>query len=165
MDSRAKVAGHSLHQMLIVFPLGLLATAAVFDVIHLATGSPRWAEVSYWMIVAGLVGGVVAAPPGVIDWAAIPRGTRAKAVGALHGLGNLVVLGLFGASWYLRRETPTAPDAAALALSFGGVALSVVTAWLGGELVARLGVGVDDGAHLNSPNSLSSRPASEGRGA
>jgi uncharacterized membrane protein len=149
--------------MLIVFPLGLLATAVVFDVVHLATGSPRWAEVSYWMIVSGLVGGLVAAPPGVIDWAAIPSGTRAKAVGTLHGLGNLVVLGLFGASWYLRRENPIAPDSVALALAFAGVALAVVTAWLGGELVARLGVGVDDGAHLNSPNSLSSRPASEGR--
>jgi uncharacterized membrane protein len=162
MRSRAKVAGHSLHQMLIVFPLGLLATAVVFDAIHLATGTARWAEVSYWMIVSGLVGGLVAAPPGIIDWAAIPRGTRAKAVGTMHGLGNVVVLALFGASWYLRRENPTAPGTAALALSFGGVALAVVTAWLGGELVARLGVGVDDGAHLNSPNSLSSRPASEG---
>lgn len=163
MDSRAKVAGHSLHQMLIVFPLGLLATAVVFDVVHLATGTPRWAEVSYWMIVAGLVGGAVAAPPGVIDWAAIPSGTRAKAVGTLHGLGNVVVLGLFGASLYFRWENPTAPDVTAVGLSFGGVVLAVVTAWLGGELVARLGVGVDDGAHLNSPNSLSSRPASDGR--
>jgi len=29
------------------------------------------------------------------------------------------------------------------------------------ELVDRLGVGVDDGAHLDAPNSLSGRPASE----
>ena len=102
MESRVKVFGHSLHQMLIVFPLGLLATAVVFDVIHLASGAPRWAGVSYWLIVAGVVGGVAAAPAGLIDWLAIPRGTRAKAVGMWHGLGNVVVLVLFAASGYLR---------------------------------------------------------------
>ncbi len=40
--------------------------------------------------------------------------------------------------------------------------LGAVTGWLGGELVDRLGVGVDDGAHLNSPSSLTGRPAHEG---
>jgi uncharacterized membrane protein len=166
MKSHAKVMGHSLHQMLIVFPLGLLATAVVFDVIHLATGNPRWADVSFWMIAAGLVGGLIAAPPGLIDWLAIPKGTRAKAVGLWHGGGNLVVIALFAVSWFLRRENPGAPSTAALALSFAGVGLALVTAWLGGELVARLGVGVDDGAHLNAPSSLTDRPASaasEGR--
>jgi len=47
----------------------------------------------------------------------------------------------------------------ALILSFAGVVLALVTGWLGGELVDRLGVGVDDGAHLNAPNSLSGKPA------
>ena len=32
--------------------------------------------------------------------------------------------------------------------------LAGVTAWLGGELVDRLGVGVDDGANVNAPSSL-----------
>jgi uncharacterized membrane protein len=162
MESRAKVMGHSLHQMLIVFPLGLLGTAVVFDLIHLGTGHPRWAEVSFWMIAAGVVGGLVAAPPGLIDWLAIPSGTRAKAVGAWHAIGNVIVLGAFAASWFLRREDPGAPGTAALALSIGGLVLSLVTAWLGGELVSRLGVGVYPGAHLNSPSSLSDRPASAG---
>jgi hypothetical protein len=43
-------------------------------------------------------------------------------------------------------------------LSFAGVLLALGTGWLGGELVARLGVGVDDGAHLDAPSSLSQRP-------
>lgn len=51
------------------------------------------------------------------------------------------------------------PTTTALALSFGGVGLSLITARFGGQLVARLSVGVDDGAHLNSPSSLSGRPA------
>ena len=166
MDSRVKVLGHSLHQMLIVFPLGLLATAAVFDAIYLGSGRVTWAAVSYWMVAAGLIGGLLAAPPGLIDYLAIPSGTRAKLVGAWHGGGNLLMMALFAVSWYLRWDNNQVPTTLALVLSYGGVATALVTAWLGGELVDRLGVAVDDGAHLNAPSSLSDRPASarsEGR--
>lgn len=117
--------------------------------------------VSYWMIVAGIVGGVVAAPFGLIDYVAIPSGTRAKSVGLIHGLGNVFVLLLFAASGWLRYGAVNPgngnmhlPSTLALVLSFSGFVIAGVTGWLGGELVARLGVGVDDGAHLNAPNSM-----------
>ena len=161
MESRFKLLGHPLHQMLIVFPLGLLVTSVAFDIVHFVTGNPRWADISFWMIAAGLIGGVLAAVPGVVDWAAIPSGTRAKAIGTWHGLGNVGVLTLFGVSLYLRSGDPSAPPGVALLLSACGVLLGAATAWLGGELVDRLGVGVDPGAHLNSPSALSGRPASE----
>ena len=166
MESRAKALGHPIHQMLIPFPFGLLATAVIFDIIYLIWGNPTIATVAYWMIIAGIIGGFIAAPFGTIDWLAIPKGTRARRVGALHGLGNVVVLLLFMGSWWLRYGASSAPSAyapstLALVLSFTGFALAGVTGWLGGELVDRLGVGVDDGAHLNAPNSLTSRPAVE----
>jgi uncharacterized membrane protein len=107
MESRAKVFGHPVHQMFIVFPLGLLATAVIFDIIYLVTNHASLSAGAYWMLVAGIVGGLVAAPFGVIDWLAIPHGTRAKSVGGLHGGGNVVVLLLFAVSWYLRGgQTP-----------------------------------------------------------
>ena len=166
MESRAKALGHPIHQMLIPFPFGLLATAVIFDIVYLVWGSPAMATVAYWMIAAGIIGGLVAAPFGLIDWLAIPQGTRAKSVGLTHGVGNVVVLLLFIGSWWLRRDAGAAPVAyapstLALVLSFAGFALAGLTGWLGGELVDRHTVGVDDGAHLNSPSSLSGRPASE----
>ncbi len=91
MESRAKIFGHAIHPILIVFPLGLLATGVVFDVVYLIWGNPQMATVAYWMIAAGIIGGFLAAPFGWIDWFAIPTGTRAKSVGLLHGLGNVVV--------------------------------------------------------------------------
>jgi len=111
------------------------------------------------MIAVGVVGGLVAALFGLIDWLAIPRGTRAWRIGLLHGLGNVIVVAAFVASWILRQRAAEVPSRLALALAFGGLALAVFTAWLGGELVDRLGVGVDDGANLDAPNSLSHRPA------
>jgi len=59
-------------------------------------------------------------------------GTRAKRIGLLHGIGNAEVLLLF----------------------VGSAGLALLTAWLGGELVERLGVGVDTRQRLNAPSSL-----------
>ncbi len=46
-----------------------------------------------------------------------------------------------------------------IVLQIIGIALLGVTGWLGGELVDRHGIGVDPGANVNSPSSLSGKPA------
>lgn len=161
MESRAKLFGHPIHQMLIVFPLGLLATSFVFDLVYLATGNGRYGDISFWMIASGLIGGLIAGIFGLVDWVAIPSGTRAKRIGAFHGIGNALVTGLFIVSWLLRYDVPALPGVAPIVLSGLAVMLALVTGWLGGELVDRLAVGVDDGAHLDSPSSLSDRSARE----
>jgi len=154
MESRVKFLGHPVHPMLIPFPIGLLATAFVFDVIYLVSESPRWADVAFWMMTAGIVGGLAAAVFGAMDWWAIPRHTRAYRVGLLHGAGNVAVVILFAVSWWLRYDAPLTPPGAAIVLDGLGVAAMLVTGWLGGELVDRLGVGVDEGANLDAPSSL-----------
>ena len=156
MESRAKMFGHAIHPMLIVFPLGLLATAVAFDILYLITDRTGFSVAAAYAIAAGVIGGLVAAVFGLVDWLAIPSGTRAKQVGTLHGVGNVVVVGLFAASWLLRAGGDRwEPGVAALICSFVGVALALFTGWLGGELVERLGVGVHDQAGINAPSSLS----------
>src|SRR5438477_5427760 len=157
MESRAKAFGHAIHPMLIVFPLGLLATAVVFDILWLITHRAGFPVAASYAIAAGVIGGLLAAVFGLIDWLAIPTGTRAKQVGLLHGGGNVVVVVLFAISWVLRGAASNGwrPSVLALVCSFAGVILAGVTGWLGGELVERLRVGVDDGADLNAPSSLS----------
>lgn len=140
--------------MLIVFPLGLLVTSVVFDGLALFTRKSDHANTAHKLIGAGLIGGVLAAASGLVDYAAIPSGTRAKRIGFWHGSGNAVLLALFGLGWKLRRDDPQNPPRSALALSLVGLLLGNATAWLGGELVYRLGVGIDDGADLDAPNSL-----------
>ena len=155
MESRVKLFGHPVHPMLVVFPLGLLATAVIFDIIHLITGNRLLPTASYYMIAAGILGGLLAAIFGFIDWLALPNSSRAKNIGLWHGIGNVVIVLLFIGSWLLRRDNVDfVPDSPALMLSFAGTALALVTAWIGGELVYRLGVGVDPGANVNAPNSI-----------
>jgi len=160
MESRAKFLGHPIHPMLIVLPLGLFITAVVFDGIDLWRGSTGLATAAYWNIAAGIVGGLLAAVFGLIDWLAIPGGTRAKGIGLLHGGANVVVVVIFAVVWLTRGDAPDAnPTTALFLLEAAALVLGAVAGWLGGELVDRLGVGVDDGAHLDAPSSLSGRPA------
>jgi uncharacterized membrane protein len=175
MESRAKLLGHPVHTSLIVFPLGLLGMAEIFDLLALAMGQGYWAEIALWMMIAGVVTGLIAAPFGLVDWLAIPAGTRAKRIGAIHGVGNVIVVALFALSSWLRWGAPQATVALSVFLPFDmflrtsaglavilsliGFVLALVTGWLGGELVDRLGVGVDDDAHVNAPSSLRTRRA------
>ncbi|HEU4420933.1 MAG TPA: DUF2231 domain-containing protein [Pilimelia sp.] len=155
MESRLKLLGHPVHPMLVIFPLGLFVTAVVFDFADLVGGPALLGEVAYWNIVAGLIGGLLAAPAGLVDFLGIPAGTRAKRVGAMHGLVNAGVMVLFAVVWLARMGTDDHTAGGWLfvveliALAGGGVG-----AWLGGELVDRLGVGVDTDAGLDAPASL-----------
>src|ERR1051325_11113346 len=159
MESRAKLLGHPVHPMLIVFPLGLLATAVAFDIFARARKDSSWFHLSVWMIAAGIIGGLCAAVFGLVDWLAIPRGTRAKQIGLWHGSLNVIVVLLFAISWFIRKAGDQIPSNGALVLSFVAVVIALVGGWLGGELVDRLGVGVDDGANLNASSSLSGHGA------
>ena len=155
MESRIKVLGHPVHPMLIVYPLGLLSSAVIFDIVYLATGNPDLATFSFWALAAGLLGGLAAAIFGLVDWLAIPKETRAKRIGAFHGAGNLVVVLLFAVSFLMRIDRAAyLPDVLPFLVAFIGAGIALVTAWLGGELVYRLRVAVDDDADLDASNSL-----------
>ena len=155
METRFKLFGHAVHPMLIVLPLGLLSIGVLFDIAYLVTANGDFAFAAYWNIAVGILGGLAAALFGLIDWLALPSGTRAKWVGLWHGAGNVVIVGLFIVSWFMRGpDVVYAPDLLPFILGLVGVLMALVTAWLGGELVYRLRVGVDDDAQLNASNSI-----------
>lgn len=155
MESRVKLFGHPVHPMLIVFPAGLFTSAVIMDILYLIFGNPVLATVSFYMIIIGVVGGLLAAIFGFIDWAGLPNNSRARNIGLWHGLGNFVIVVLFAISWLARRGSPNfVPSGLALILSFAGIVMALVTLWIGGELVYRLGVAVDQGANVNAPSSL-----------
>jgi uncharacterized membrane protein len=158
MTKVVKVFGHPVHQMLIVFPLGLLAMSVLFDIIYFTSKNLDYGIASYYMIAAGVIGGLCAAVFGFLDWLEIPNNTRAKYLGGWHGGGNVLVVLLFILSWAIRRDAMI-PTSGSFILSLAGVIIALFTGWLGGELVDRLGVGVDDGANLNAPSSLETSDA------
>jgi len=163
MESRVKILGHSIHPMLVVVPLGSFIAAVIVDVIGVVSGNQALAVVGFWNIAVGVVGGLLAAAFGLADWLNIPSRTRAKRIGLLHGLLNVAVTATFAFVWLMRYGTvDVTPSTMLLMIEVGALIGGAVAGWLGGELVERLGVGIDEGAHLNAPNSLSGRPAHTG---
>ena len=89
MKTRAEFLGHPIHQMLIVLPFGLLATAATFDLIGAAKRNRDLLRASHYMLGAGLITATGAAVPGAVDYFSIPQNTRARRIGLLHGMETL----------------------------------------------------------------------------
>lgn len=151
MESRAKFAGHPIHQMMVTFPIGAFGLAVTTDALRRGRHSRVHEVTATRAIDFGLVSAAVAVPFGLIDWLAIPRGTRAKRVGLWHALGNAALLGLFVGSRWLRARGDLRR---AQWLSGAGMVLGGLTAWLGGELVVRHGIGVHDQLGLDAPRAL-----------
>ena len=139
--------------MMVAFPLGAFGLAVSSDALRGGRRNRLYEYTAARAIDFGLASAALAAPFGLVDWLSIPDGTRAKRVGLWHALGNVALLGLFGGSRWLRaRGDRRAPWRAGAGMLLGGV-----TAWLGGELINRHGVGISDSPGLQAPSSLSRR--------
>ncbi|UQU68766.1 DUF2231 domain-containing protein [Couchioplanes caeruleus] len=138
MESRLRIAGQAVQPVLVMFPLGLFSMAVLFDVADLLGGPAILGALAYWNIVAGLVGGVLAALAGAIDLMFVPNGTTAKRIGVLQSLANMGVLILFAVILMLRMRTPDrVAGGGLLAVEMLALAGAVFGAWYGGELVNR----------------------------
>jgi uncharacterized membrane protein len=142
MNRGARIFGHPIHPMLVVFPIGLLATSTIFDIIGLLSGNSTFHLVAFYMLAAGVIGGLIAALFGAMDWLAIPSRTAAKQVGLVHGVINVVVVAVFIIAGFVRQQIDD-PENLSLVLSVAGLVLLSFSGWLGGELVYRYGIGVE----------------------
>jgi uncharacterized membrane protein len=142
MNKGAKLFGHPIHPMLVVFPIGLLATSVIFDIIGLLGDNRTFHLVAFYMLAAGVIGGLIAALFGAMDWLAIPSNTRGKQVGFVHAVTNVIVLAMFIIAGFVRRQIDD-PENLSLVLSVAALVLLSFGGWLGGELVYRYGIGVE----------------------
>lgn len=149
MRSKASIKGHPIHPMLIPIPIGLLVGSLVADLIYMADGSLFWYDMAWWAMAFGVVGALVAAIPGLIDYnAVVKRDRKARAIGLAHMIINLSVVGLYLLNLALRYNHLAASGpmfGATLALSVIAILALSASGWLGGELVYRFGVGMGGG--------------------
>jgi uncharacterized membrane protein len=140
--SNVAIAGHPVHPMLIPFPIAFLVGALVTDLIFWGTGNPFWAQASVYLVVAGLVTGVIAAAVGFTDFVTLPQ-VRAHRMAWVHFLGNALVLLLaLIRALYSWSEPETTVMPTGLILSGAMTVLLIVTGWAGGELAYRHKIGV-----------------------
>src|SRR5579883_447441 len=146
MYSKAKIAGHPVHPMLVAFLVGFYTGTLVAFAVYAANGHQFWLNLAIALAVVGAGTAVLAALPGAVDFLfGIPRGSQAKVVGLAHGLLNVTGLGLFiaAASEYVTHwNGPPASATLGLALAAAGTAVTVAAGSLGWMLVQTYHVGV-----------------------
>ena len=126
--------------MLIPFPIGLWVFSLAADVTFRVGGDPVWLTMAYWTMLAGTVGALAAAVPGLIDYLSLTE-PRAVRIATVHLVLNLAIVGLFVANLVLR-TTGYPPTNLPLVLSAVAVGLLLVSGWFGWELIYREGVAV-----------------------
>lgn len=139
--SSVTVRGHPVHPMIVPFVVAALFSAAVTDTIFVMAGDPYWAELSFWLLSAGFLIGLLAAAIGVTDFVALKLARVPQ--GIAHFLLNLGLLALTFANLNVRivdRVANVAP--AGITLSWMGAAALLVSGWMGYTLTYKKRVGV-----------------------
>lgn len=133
-----------LHSVITDVPVGSWTAAVIFDAIGAIAGNRTMDKAADALIILGLLGAGGAAITGMNDWSEVNREAPRK-VGAVHALLNIAATGLFGGSWWARRQRRTRSTARALASV--GFVIVAVSAHLGGNLIYEHGIGVQRGKH------------------
>jgi uncharacterized membrane protein len=140
--STARIAGHPIHPMLVPFPIVCFIGTLLTDIVYWRSANVMWADFSAWLLAAGLVGGTLAALAGLADFLG-NRTIRAQRPAWPHMIGNILAMGLAVANMFVHsRDAWTSVVPTGLILSAATVVILMITAWLGGSLVYRHGVGV-----------------------
>jgi uncharacterized membrane protein len=142
MRTPASIARHPIHPMLVTIPIGLWLFSFVCDLAFvLGSGASHWFTLSFYTMIAGLLGALLAAVPGTIDMLSL-RDTPKK-LALTHGALNLTVVVLFAVNIAMRISDA---EVAGLPLALTVIAITLLGAsgWLGGHMVYVHRVGVDE---------------------
>lgn len=141
MASPASVKKHPLHPMLVAFPIGLWVFALVCDIVAATGASGPWKTVALYSVAGGIVGAVLAAVPGLIDYFSIDEPAMRR-IATFHLVVNVCALMVFAINLWSSRALPTT-SVAPLILSVIGVIGIGIGGWLGGEMVYVKGMAVE----------------------
>ncbi|HEY3530470.1 MAG TPA: DUF2231 domain-containing protein [Nocardioides sp.] len=140
--------GHPFHPILVTVPIGAWVASLVFDIASRIDARPEFLVVgSRWLIGLGVIGAVVAASVGFLDFLSIPSGTRAHRTGLLHLSLNLAITAAYVGNFLWRQNLSTGNDpvpVGPLVLSVLSLVTLGVSGYLGGKLAYRYGVRVAD---------------------
>jgi len=150
MESRAQFHKHPIHPMLVVFPIGLWVFSFICDIAATQSSSPAfWSDMAFYTMAGGVVGALLAAVPGFIDYLGLRPG-RVKKIATTHMVINLAIVVLYVFNLGLRMNQPLTGSEPGVFVSAVAIGLLAISGWLGGSLVFRHGVAVESGAARDS---------------
>jgi uncharacterized membrane protein len=142
--STASIAGHPIHPMLVPVPIACFVGTLITDITYWRTANMQWANMSAWMLVAGLIVALLAVIAGLVDFVGDRRIRDLRAVW-IHAGGNALALIVAIINAFVHsRDGYTSVVPTGLILSVLTVLILLVTGWMGWDLVYRHRVGVLD---------------------
>src|ERR687892_88683 len=128
MRTFATIKSHSIHPILIPFPIAFLTATVVCDAVGWWSGVAGWYQTGAWLSVAGIGTALLAAIPGFLDYLfSVPPNSSAKARATRHMIVNLASVGLFAGAWLLRPEgAASEPQLLLVTLEAAGLGLLMV---------------------------------------
>lgn len=136
--------GHPFHPIFVTIPIGAWVAALIFGIVsRISDDAAVFATGGRWLVAIGVLGAVVAAVFGLMDFLTIPQGTTARRVGFIHMGLNLTTTAVFAGVWVIwpsEASVGTVP----LALTVLALAMLGVSGWLGGKMSYRYGIRVAD---------------------
>ncbi|MGN6400566.1 MAG: DUF2231 domain-containing protein [Flavisolibacter sp.] len=143
MKSKASIKSHPIHPILVSLPIAFFIGAFVFDLLSLITGNHSFWQTGYYSAIAGIIGAILAAVPGAIDYFfTVPPKSSAKKRATKHALINVVNLVLFIVIVFYRQKENANTSVVIIAEAIGVILLSIA-GWMGGTLVHRNQIGID----------------------
>lgn len=137
IPSTVAIAGHPLHPLIVTFPIALLTSVLATDAAYWFTQDAFWARGSYWLLIGGLLSGLLAMASGMMDFLKINR-VREHSAGWIHMVGNVAAMFLSLINLVLRWNNQTgAVLPTGIIISVFVAALLGITGWYGAELVYR----------------------------
>jgi nitrite reductase/ring-hydroxylating ferredoxin subunit/uncharacterized membrane protein len=139
--------GHALHPVLTDVPVGCWTVTVALDLLSGAKEDSELAAGADAALGLGILGAFGAAVAGITDWSDTVGEERHT--GLIHMLLNVGGLSAFSLSWLLRRNK--GQRKLAVAISTAAYGLTAYSAYLGGELVFKLGSMVNHNAWAEAP--------------
>jgi len=149
MRSRASIAGHPLHPAAVAIPIGAFTIVLLADLAALAggdAGAVRWGPTASFALGVGIVGALLAAGLGFIDYFKVTFSNAGFRLARLHMMFNLVAVGLMALSFWLRWSDPDGWCVPGFVASTVGFAILGASGYLGGEMVFKHKIGVVENA-------------------
>jgi len=144
METRASIRRHPIHPMLVGFPIALWVFSFICDLVATRSANPAfWSDMAFYTMGAGVIGGLLAALPGFIDYLGL-RDYSARRLATSHMVLNLIVVVLYVFNLGLRMNSPIDGRSRGFVISAIALVLLGVSGWLGGHLVYVRGVGVHE---------------------
>jgi len=148
MQTKASFTGEPVHPMFVHYPIALWTLSVITDAVFYFFRNTSLVLISKFLIAAGIIGAVLAAIPGLIDWWSITDPVVRKTAN-WHARLNIAAVIIFGASLYLRMKNYGAPLVGfhlkiPFAVSLVGWIAMAISASLGGKLVYEHRMGVKE---------------------